>query len=63
MAKHENLKPGSPAPGSGQYREIGPRGGERREVTSEKGNPLPPTTTKNATYRFVDPTRNKSGRG
>lgn len=62
MSKSNNLKPGTPAPGSGQYREIGPRGGERREVTSEKGNPLPPTTTKNATYNFVDPTKNKSGR-
>lgn len=62
MAKNPNLKPGTPAPGSGQYQEIGPRGGPRREITSEKGNPLPPTTTKDATYKFVDPTKNKSGR-
>ncbi len=56
------LKPGSTAPGSGQYLEVGPRGGERREITSEKGNRLPPTTTPKATYTFVDPTKNKSGK-
>lgn len=59
---NKNLKPGQTAPNSGQYQEIGPRGGKGREVTSTKGKPLPPTTKKNATYKLVDGTKNKSGR-
>ena len=58
----EKLKPGHTAPNSGQYQEIGPRGGKGREITSTKGNPLPPTIKKNASYKLVDPTKNKSGR-
>jgi YjzC-like protein len=57
------LKPGVKVPASGQYREIGPRGGRRREVTSVKGEKLPPTSTKGSTYKLVDRTRNKSGGG
>jgi hypothetical protein len=61
--KSSNLKPGSEAPRSGQYQEIGPRGGEGREVTSVKGEKLPPTTKPGSTYKLVDPSKNKSGRG
>jgi len=57
------LKPGDTAPNSGQYQEVGPRGGKGREVTSVKGEPLPPTTKKGSTYKIVDRTKNKSGRG
>ena len=57
------LKPGDTAPHSGQYQEIGPRGGKGREVTSVKGESLPPTTKKGSTYKIVDRTKNKSGRG
>jgi len=32
-------------------------------VTSTKGHPLPPTTKPDRTYTFVDPTKNKAGRG
>jgi hypothetical protein len=63
MAKKSKLPPGTPAPGSGQYREVGPRGGKGREVTSTKRHPLPPTTKPKRTYKFVDPTKNKSGEG
>lgn len=63
MAKTKGLKPGNAAPASGQYQEIGPRGGKGREVTSEKGESLPPTTKKRSTYDLVDRTDNKSGRG
>lgn len=38
------LKPGTTAPRSGQYEQVGPRGGrtgEERTVT--RGEPLPPT--------------------
>ena len=57
------MKPGQKAPNSGQYQELGPRGGKRREVTVVKGEPLPPTTTPGASYALVDRTKNKSGRG
>jgi len=57
------LKPGDKAPASGQYKEVGPRGGQGREVTSVKGEPLPPTTRPGSTYKLTDPTKNKSGRG
>ncbi len=59
----KNLKPGNVVPNSGQYQEIGPRGGKRREVTAVKGERLPPTTKPGASYNLVDRTKNKSGRG
>ena len=61
MAKRSGFRPGQTAPSSGQFQEIGPRGGEGREVTSTKGAPLPPTTKSGSTYTLVDPTKNKSG--
>jgi hypothetical protein len=61
--KTSGLKPGNQVPKSGQYQQIGPRGGKGREVTSVKGEVLPPTTTKGASYKLVDPSKNKSGRG
>ena len=57
------FKRGQKAPASGQYQEIGPRGGPGREVTVPKDRPLPPTTGPGRTYDLVDPTNNKSGRG
>jgi len=63
MAKKHDLKPGQTAPNSGQYQEVGPRGRKGREVTSTKGEPLPPTTKPGSTYNLVDPTKNKSGKG
>ena len=61
--KSSGLKPGQKAPASGQYGEVGPRGGQGREVTAVKGKPLPPTTRKGSTYKIVDRSKNKSGRG
>ncbi len=55
------LKPGNIAPRSGQYRQIGPRGGLGKEVTVPKGTVLPPGP-KGTTYKLVDATKNKSGR-
>jgi hypothetical protein len=63
MANNDGLKPGDQAPRSGQYQEIGPRGGKGREVTSVKGEKLPPTTKPGSTYKLVDASKNKSGRG
>ena len=59
MAKQ--LKPGNKAPLSGQYQQIGPKGGKGPEVTVVKGEPLPPGP-KGGSYVVVDPTKNKSGR-
>jgi len=61
MSKKNDLKPGTTAPKSGQYQEIGPRGGKGREVTSVKGESLPPTTQAGSSYKLVDPSKNKSG--
>jgi hypothetical protein len=57
------LKPGSPAPKSGQYQQIGPKGGKGPEVTVPKGHTMPPTGKSGSTYVLVDPTKNKSGTG
>lgn len=63
MPKTSGLKPGNPAPASGQYGVVGPRGGNTgREITSEKGNPLPPTSKPGQSYTLNDPTKNNSGR-
>lgn len=56
------LKPGNTAPKSGQYLEIGPRGGEKKEVTISKGETMPPTEIPNSYFKLVDPSKNKSGR-
>lgn len=63
MAKKKPIKPGQKAGKSGQYQQVGPRGGKGKEVTVTKGEPLPPTPKKGTTYKLVDPTKNKSGRG
>jgi hypothetical protein len=64
MAAHTSrgpFRPGEIAHRSGQYREVGPRGGKGREVTVVRGEPMPPTTRLNRAYVLVDPTKNKSG--
>ncbi|HWR15638.1 MAG TPA: hypothetical protein VN577_12470 [Terriglobales bacterium] len=61
MARMSGLKPGQTAPKSGQYQQVGPRGGKGTEVTSVKGEPLPPAPAKGVTYTLVDPTKHKSG--
>ena len=40
MAKDSGLKPGQPAPKSGQYEQVGPKGGKTgHEITAVKGEP------------------------
>jgi hypothetical protein len=52
------IKPGTPAKSSGQYELVGPRGGHTgREVTTVKGEPLPPTPSAGMGYVLVDPTK------
>ena len=62
MAK-QPLRPGTPAPASGQYRPVGPRGGvAKKEITAVKGKRLPPTTS-GGSFKLVDRTKNKAGQG
>lgn len=54
----KTLKPGQTAPKSGQYAQIGPRGGNTgNERTVTRGEPLPPTPKPGMSYRLVDPTK------
>ncbi len=62
MSKGKGLKPGNTAPASGQYQQVGPRGGKEPEVTVSKGETMPPAPQKGTTYNLVDPSKNKSGR-
>jgi len=63
MINVSKIKPGNPAPKSGQYEEVGPRGGHTgKEVTLPKGHTAPPTTKPGNSYTLVDPTKNKSGK-
>lgn len=52
------IKPGQPAPASGQYGMVGPRGGKVGiERTVTKGEPLPPTKQSGQGYVLVDRTK------
>ncbi|OZD30809.1 hypothetical protein CH252_40570 [Rhodococcus sp. 06-1477-1B] len=56
-ATNQGLRPGQSAPRSGQYQQIGPRGGAGAERTVTRGEPLPPTPKPGMTYNLVDPTK------
>lgn len=49
------LKPGTPAPTSGQYKNTG----TGNEVTGVRGKPLPPTPRAGQGYKLVDATKHK----
>lgn len=52
--------PGERTPISGQYEVINSNGkGTGLEVTSTAGNPFPPTSESDQSYRLVDPTKHK----
>jgi len=56
----KRYKPGGKAPASGQYEEVGPRGGNTgHEVTTVKGKRLPPAPKPGQQYELVDPTKHK----
>ena len=57
----EQVKPGQPAPQSGQYVEVGPRGGKKsdNEITAAKGKPMPPSSNPGNRFKLVDPTKHK----
>lgn len=56
-----SFHPGQIAPLSGQYQQIGPRGGRGKQVTMVKGEALPPTPRDKMTYVLVDSKKSKSG--
>lgn len=58
--KLKGLSPGQIAPQSGQYQQIGPRGGRGKEVNVVRGEPLPPTPNKSMTYILIDPVKGKN---
>lgn len=54
------LKPGQIATRSGQYEQVGPRGGSTgNERTVVRGEPLPPTPKPGMGYKLVDPTKHR----
>jgi len=55
IAMSKTLKPGTPVPVSGQYKN--PQTGT--EITGVRGKPLPPTTRPGQGYVLVDPTKHK----
>ncbi len=60
----DKIKPGSPAPRSGQYEIVGPRGGHTgEERTVVRGEPMPPTPKPGMGYVLTDPTKNGGGKG
>lgn len=62
MTKSSNpVKSGNPAPASGQYQVVGPKGATYGEVTAIKGHTMPPTPKSGQGYQLVDPTKNGSG--
>jgi hypothetical protein len=59
--KTRGLNPGTKTPISGQYEKRGPRGGRTgHEVTSTKGNTLPPAG-RGETFDLVDRTKHRRG--
>jgi len=56
-----NIKPGTPAPASGQYVQVGPRGGSAgtTEITAIQGKPMPPTSRPGQQWQMADPTKHK----
>jgi hypothetical protein len=59
----KNLKPGQPAPNSGEYEIRGPRGGDTgQERTAIQGKPLPPTPKPGQSYMLHRPAHNGAGK-
>lgn len=58
--KSPPLPPGTPAPRSGIYEQVGPRGGRTGEqADSTRGKPLPPTHGPSQGWRLVEPAHHK----
>jgi hypothetical protein len=61
MTEQQQFSPGEKDAPSGQYGEVGPRGGRRgnREITHVKGEALPPTDKPGKKWGLVDLTKHK----
>jgi hypothetical protein len=61
MAKKPEVhKPGEPAPDSGLYEKVGPRGGKTGDTAvSVEGRPLPPTDKPGEGWILDEPSGNK----
>lgn len=56
----KQMKPGETAQQSGQYEQVGPRGGRTGdERTVTRGEPLPPTPKPGMGYILVDRTKSR----
>ena len=63
-SKGNTSKPGKPAPASGLFDVIGPKGGDTgKQVTGVEGHRLPPTPKPGQSYKLVRPANNGAGRG
>jgi hypothetical protein len=63
VAMSQTYKSGEPAPVSGEYEILGPRGGDTgKERTAIKGRPLPPTPRPGQTYAVHRPAHNGAGK-
>jgi hypothetical protein len=60
---NDHLKPGERIDRSGEYKEIGPRGGDRGEVTLVRGKTAPPGQVPGSTFVMARPARNAAGKG
>ncbi|WP_018934573.1 hypothetical protein [Gracilibacillus lacisalsi] len=57
-----NYKPGQSPKDSGQFIEVGPRGGKqsKTEITGVENKPLPPTSKPGNQWKQVDKTKHKN---
>jgi len=57
----QSYKPGERPSDSGQFKEVGPRGGNvsNTEITGIEGKPLPPTSKPGNQWTQVDKTKHK----
>ena len=62
MADSKPIKPSQPAPFSGQFGVVGPKGGKtNQEITAIQGKPLPPTPKPGMGYVLNDASNNHAG--
>ena len=60
---NKQIKPGTPAPVSGQYERFNRLGNPTgNEVTATRGKPLPPTPHSGQSYKLVDKTKHAGSR-
>lgn len=63
MKSSRIVRPGEVIGRSGEYVEVGPRGGKHNEVTLVRGKTAPPTNTPKSHFALVRPAKNRAGKG